>query len=64
MRIGRWIESDPQCAHCVSSLQISASRGSALRKAAAEHRRARVHITVHDWAGNKRIYDRTVQLSL
>jgi len=47
-----------------SSLQISASRGDALRKAAAEHRRARVHLTVHDWAGNKRIYDRTVRLSL
>ena len=42
-----------------SSLQIGPSRGDALRKAAAEHRRARVHLTVRDWAGNKRIYDRT-----
>ena len=47
-----------------SSLQIGPSRGDALRKAAAEHRRARVHLTVHDWAGNTRIYDRTVRLSL
>jgi hypothetical protein len=49
-----------------ASLQIVPRRGTAgaLRKAAADHRRVRVHLTVHDWAGNKRIYDRTVQLSL
>ena len=38
--------------------------GAALRRAAAAHRRVVVHLTVHDWAGNKRVYDRTVRLSL
>jgi hypothetical protein len=49
-----------------SSPEIVPRKGSAaaLRKAAADHRRARVHLTVRDWAGNKRIYDRTVRLSL
>jgi hypothetical protein len=34
-----------------------------LRRAAAAHRRAVVRVTVHDWAGNKRTYQRTVRLS-
>jgi hypothetical protein len=38
--------------------------GAALRRAAAAHRRVVVHLTVHDWAGNKSVYDRTVRLSL
>jgi uncharacterized protein DUF4394 len=38
--------------------------GATLRKAAAAHRRAVVHLTVRDWAGNKRIYDVPVRLSL
>jgi hypothetical protein len=48
------------------SLQFGARRGEAvaLRKAAAAHRRALVHVTVHDWAGNKRVYDHAVRLSL
>jgi hypothetical protein len=48
------------------SLQIGANKrnAAALRKAAAEHRRALVHVTVHDWAGNKSVYDRAVRLSL
>jgi hypothetical protein len=48
------------------SLQFGARRGvaAALRKAAAAHRRALVHVTVHDWAGNKRVYDHAVRLSL
>ena len=48
------------------SLQIGANKRNAavLRKAAAEHRRALVHVTVHDWAGNKTVYDRAVRLSL
>ncbi len=37
---------------------------AALRKAAKAHRRVVVHITVHDWAGNKHIYDRPMRLSL
>jgi uncharacterized protein DUF4394 len=37
--------------------------GATLRKAAAAHRRAVVHLTVRDWAGNKRIYDVPVRLS-
>ncbi|MEN3285322.1 MAG: hypothetical protein V7607_6462 [Solirubrobacteraceae bacterium] len=38
--------------------------GTTLRRAAANHRRAVVHVTVRDWAGNKRIYDVPVRLSL
>ena len=38
--------------------------GATLRKAAAAHRLAVVHLTVHDWAGNKRTYDVPVRLSL
>jgi hypothetical protein len=34
-----------------------------LRRAAAAHRRAVVRMTVHDWAGNKRTYKKTVHLS-
>jgi hypothetical protein len=37
--------------------------GALLRRAAADHRRAIVHLTVHDWAGNQRVYDRVVRLS-
>jgi Domain of unknown function (DUF4394) len=37
--------------------------GATLRKAAAAHRRAVVRATVHDWAGNKRTYQRAVRLS-
>jgi hypothetical protein len=35
-----------------------------LRRAAAAHRRAVVRVTIHDWAGNKRTYQRVVHLSL
>jgi hypothetical protein len=42
---------------------IAAGMGATLRKAAAAHRRAVVHLTVRDWAGNKRIYDVPVRLS-
>jgi hypothetical protein len=34
-----------------------------LRRAAAAHRRAVARVTVHDWAGNKRTYQRLVHLS-
>ena len=49
-----------------STLQIGPRKamGATLRKAAAAHRRALVHLTVHDWAGNKRVYDVPVRLSL
>jgi uncharacterized protein DUF4394 len=49
-----------------STLQIAPRKGlgSTLRKAAAAHRRAVVHLTVRDWAGNKRVYDVPVTLSL
>jgi hypothetical protein len=48
------------------TLQIAPRRGlgSTLRNAAAAHRRAVVHLTVRDWAGNKRVYDVPVTLSL
>jgi hypothetical protein len=47
-------------------LEFGANRkyGSALRRAAAAHRRVVVHVTVNDWAGNKHIYDRAMRLSL
>jgi hypothetical protein len=38
-------------------------KGETLRKAAAAHRRALVRMTVHDWAGNERTYERAVHLS-
>jgi hypothetical protein len=38
--------------------------GATLRKAAAAHRHAVLHLTVHDWAGNKRVYDVPVRLAL
>jgi hypothetical protein len=49
-----------------STLQIGPRKGmgATLRRAAAAHRRAIVHLTVRDWAGNKRIYDVPVRLSL
>ena len=37
--------------------------GATLRRAAAAHRRAVVRVIVHDWAGNKRTYKKTVHLS-
>jgi hypothetical protein len=37
---------------------------AALRRAAAAGRRAIVHIAVHDWAGNKRSYNRSVHLTI
>jgi hypothetical protein len=39
------------------------SMSATLRKAAADGRRAVVHLTVHDWARHKRIYDVPVRLS-
>lgn len=36
----------------------------ALRRAAEAHRKVVVHITVHDFAGNKHVYDRSLRLSL
>jgi hypothetical protein len=49
-----------------SSLQIVPRNGNAaaLRRAAADRRRVRVHLTVHDWAGNKRIYDHRAAVAL
>jgi hypothetical protein len=38
--------------------------GAALRRAAATHRRVVVHLAVHDWAGNKHIYDKALRLAL
>jgi hypothetical protein len=38
--------------------------GAALRRAAAAHRRVVVHLAVHDWAGNKHIYDKVLRLAL
>jgi hypothetical protein len=48
-----------------ATFQISPRKdmGATLRNAAAAHRRAVVHLTVHDWAGNKRVYDVPVRLS-
>jgi hypothetical protein len=37
--------------------------GAALRSAAAHHRKVLIHLTVHDWAGNQRSYDRAVSLA-
>jgi uncharacterized protein DUF4394 len=36
---------------------------AALRRAIRDHRRVLVHLTVHDFAGNKRIYERSMGLS-
>lgn len=49
-----------------ASLDFGATKkgAAALRRAAKAHRRAVVHITVRDWAGNKHIYDRSVRLAL
>jgi Domain of unknown function (DUF4394) len=49
-----------------STFQIGPRKdlGATLRKAAAAHRRAVVHLTVHDWARNTRVYDVPVTLSL
>ena len=49
-----------------STLQVGLRKGQSavLRKAAAAHRRALLHLAVHDWAGNKRSYDVAVRLSL
>jgi hypothetical protein len=45
-------------------LQVVPRRGTGalLRSAALHGRRAVLHLTVHDWAGNQRAYDRTVRL--
>jgi uncharacterized protein DUF4394 len=45
-------------------LSPSKGQGAKLRKAAAAHRRAVVHVTARDWAGNKRTYQKAVRLSL
>ena len=37
--------------------------GALLRSASAHHRSALLHLTVHDWAGNQRPYDRAVRLA-
>jgi Domain of unknown function (DUF4394) len=49
-----------------ASIDFGATRkgASALRRAAKAHRKAIVHLTVRDWAGNKHIYDRAVGLAL
>jgi uncharacterized protein DUF4394 len=46
-------------------LDFGANRkyAAALRRAAAQHRRVVVHITVNDWARNKLVFDRVVRLS-
>jgi hypothetical protein len=46
-------------------LQIVPRKGASalLRSAAANRRRALLHLTVHDWAGNQRAYDRAVSLA-
>jgi hypothetical protein len=48
-----------------ATLELGPTRamGATLRKAAAAHKRAIVHIAVHDWAQNKRSYDVAVRLS-
>jgi membrane-associated protease RseP (regulator of RpoE activity) len=38
-------------------------KGATLRRAAAAHRRAVVRMTLHDWAGNNRTYQKHVRLS-
>jgi hypothetical protein len=49
-----------------ASLEFGANRkyAAALRRAAWAHRRAIVHVTVRDFAGNKHVYDRPVALAL
>ncbi len=37
---------------------------AALRRAAREHRKVLVHLAVHDWAGNKRVFDSSMRLSV
>jgi hypothetical protein len=37
---------------------------AALRRTAREHRKVLVHLSVHDWAGNKRSFDRSMRLSV
>jgi hypothetical protein len=46
-------------------LQVVPRKGTSalLRSAAADGRRALLHLTVHDWAGNQRAYDRAVRLA-
>jgi hypothetical protein len=44
-------------------LGVVRKMNATLRRAAADGRRAIVHLTVHDWAGNKRIYDVPVRLT-
>jgi hypothetical protein len=48
------------------ALEFGSSKrwAAALRRAAAAHRRVLVHLTVNDWAGNTRIYERAVRLAL
>jgi hypothetical protein len=48
-----------------AGLEIAPRRGAAtlLRSAAKHHHKIVVHLTVHDWAGNQRVYDRTVRLA-
>jgi hypothetical protein len=36
---------------------------AALRRAAREHRKVLVHLAVHDFAGNKRSFDRSMRLA-
>jgi hypothetical protein len=45
-------------------LQVVPRKGTAalLRSAAVQGRRAVLHLTVHDWAGNQRVYDHSVRL--
>jgi hypothetical protein len=42
----------------------SKKNAALLRQAARAHRRVLVHLTVHDWAGNKHVYDRVLGLAL
>jgi hypothetical protein len=49
--------------HGLAADRAPQATAAALRKAAADHRRVGVHLTVRDGAGNKRIYDRTARLS-
>jgi hypothetical protein len=51
-------------ADTAGTLRLDFGSSAALRRAAAAHRRVLVHITVNDWAGNKRIYERAVRLAL
>ncbi|HMJ37441.1 MAG TPA: DUF4394 domain-containing protein [Baekduia sp.] len=47
------------------ALQLVPRKGATplLRSAAAHHRKVVVHLTVHDWAGNQRVYDRAMSLA-